>query len=96
MSNDLNQEQRIMILMRKTLARVIKDTTPAVSTLSRVLTDETIEDIRSCLALIAAREQELAKEQGREIKERPRFTDEPKTSKIVSFSSMKSPDSKND
>jgi len=94
MSNDLSQEQRILILMRKTLAKVIKDTTPAAAGLSRVLADDTVEDIRSCLALISAREQEMAKEQGREIKERPRFTDEPKTAKIVSLSNLIKPDSK--
>jgi hypothetical protein len=92
MSNDLNQEQRILIMMRKTLANVIKDTTPAVAGLSRVLRDDTVEDMRSCLALIAAREQELAKEQGREIKERPRFTDEPKTENIVSLTGLKKPE----
>jgi hypothetical protein len=92
MSIELSQEQRIMILMRKTLAKVIKDTTPAVAGLSRVLGDDTIEDIRSCLALIAAREQEMAKEQGREITDRPRFTDEPKIAKIISLTNLKKPD----
>ncbi len=83
-----------MIVMRKTLAKVIKNTTPAAAGLSRVLSDDTVEDIRTCLALIAAREQEMAKEQGRDIKERPRFTDEPKTEKIVSLASLTKPDSK--
>jgi hypothetical protein len=39
--------------------------------------------IRDCLALISARESELAEEAGRPMNMRPRFVDEPQTSVVV-------------
>lgn len=81
-------EQRILIVMRKVLGSVVKDTTPSPG-LRHPLTEKTIEDIRQCFGLIAAREQELAKEAGIDVKDRPRFTDEPASSKVVSIDSLK-------
>lgn len=81
-------EQRILIVMRKVLGSVVKDTTPPPG-MRHPLSEKTIEDIRQCFGLIAAREQELAKEAGIDIKERPRYTDEPASSKIVSIDGLK-------
>lgn len=81
-------EQRILVVMRKVLGSVVKDTATAPG-LRHPLSDQTIEDIRQCFGLIAAREQELAKEAGIEIKDRPRFTDEPASSQVVSIDSLK-------
>ena len=83
-----SKEQRILIVMRKVLASVVKDTTPPPGMRSP-LTDATIEDIRQCFGLIAAREQELAKEAGIDVKERPRYADEPAQSKVVSIEGLK-------
>jgi len=57
---------------------VAKDThtTPG---LKHSLSEQTIQGIRECLALIVAREQELAQEAGRSMDMRPRYIDEPKT-----------------
>jgi len=49
------------------------------------LSGETVEGIRNCLALISARETELAEEAGRPMNMRPRFVDEPQKSVVVSL-----------
>ena len=82
-------EQRILVVMRKVLASVVKDTAPPPG-MRHPLTDKTIEDIRQCFGLIAAREQELANEAGIDIKDRPRFTDEPAVNQVVSIQGLKS------
>jgi len=92
-----SKEQRILVVMRKVLASVVKDTTPPPG-MRNPLSDQTIEDIRQCFGLIAAREQELANEAGIDIKDRPRFTDEPAVNKVVSIQGLKSnkPQDEND
>ncbi len=89
MSDELRAEQRIMIMMRKTLGKVVRDTTPSTPGLSRLIADDTVEDIRQCLKMISERERELADGLGIEVKERPRYADEPRTSNVVSFSHPK-------
>lgn len=71
---DLSKEQQIMVSMRKTLSSIIREITPEPGT-AYPLTEGTVKDIRMCLTLITAREQELAEEKGL-AKERPYFTDE--------------------
>ena len=83
-------EKRILVAMRKTLSNVVKDVTPSSSALKSPLSDATIEDIKMCFGLISAREQELAKEAGVEIKDRPQYPDEPNQSNVVSLDSLKS------
>ena len=90
-----SKEQRILVVMRKVLASVVKDTAPPPG-MRNPLSDSTIEDIRQCFGLIAAREQELAKEAGIDIKERPRYTDEVVVSKVVSIQGLKSNQPKED
>lgn len=70
------KEQRILRAVKLTLIGVIRDTaTPAH--LKHPLADATIEDLRQCLALISARERELAEPAGQTWSERPRYVDEP-------------------
>ena len=80
----LSKEQQVMVAMRKTLASVVKDTTPEPGMI-HPLSEDTVEDIKACFALISARERELMEEMGIENKARPRFTDEPKSADVVSF-----------
>jgi len=95
MSNESNQpihftiEKRILVAMRKTLSNIVKDVTPTSSALKSPLSDATIEDIKMCFGLISAREQEIAKEAGVKIKERPQYPDEPGKSNVVSLDSLK-------
>ena len=49
------------------------------------LSDETVNGIRNCLALITARETELNAAAGRSMDARPRFIDEPQDSEVVSL-----------
>ena len=57
--SELTVEQRILIAMRKTLGAVIRDVTPPAG-MRHPFSEETMEDVRQCLALISAREKELA------------------------------------
>ncbi|AUB83575.1 segregation and condensation protein A [Candidatus Thiodictyon syntrophicum] len=85
--NDLTEEQQILIAMRKTLSAIIRDLTPAPG-MRHPLRDATIEDVRHCLLLIAARERGLAQLQGRGG-ERPHFTDEPQAVELVPMAGLK-------
>jgi hypothetical protein len=76
MTDESSKERQILMVMRKVLAAVIKDTTPPNRAMKHPLTDGTIEDVRNCLALIAARERELADAAG-VAQERPYYTDDP-------------------
>ena len=89
MSSAESKEQRILIVMRKVLSAVIRDTTPPAG-MRHPLSDNTIEDVRQCLGLIAAREKELADAQGRGG-ERPHYVDEPSQSKVVPMSRIGRP-----
>jgi hypothetical protein len=81
------KEKRILVMMRKVLANIVKDTTPKPG-LRHPLKTDTIQDIRECFKLISARERELAEATGLQIKDRPRYADEPQTSKVVSFKAI--------
>jgi hypothetical protein len=88
MSNDsLSKEQQVMVMMRKILGAVIRDTTPQPG-MKQPLSENTINSIKDCFALIAAREKELAEEAGIENKMKPRYIDEPSASKVVPLSKI--------
>ena len=84
-----SKEQQILVVMRKVLASIIKDTTPAPGT-RHTLSDETIQDIRHCLGLISTRERELADEQGL-ARERPYYADEKQSATVVPMSRIGKP-----
>jgi len=69
-------EARILQAVKLTLAKVIKDTATPHG-MRHPLADGTIEDLRQCLALISARERELAQAAGKATGDRPRYADEP-------------------
>ncbi len=83
------KEKRVLVAMRKTLSSVIKDITPSSSALKSPLTEATVEDIKMCFGLIAAREQEIAKEAGVELTERPQYPDDQNKSNVVSLDTLK-------
>jgi len=82
---DLSSEERILRVMRRVLTSIAKDTYTRPGH-RHPLSDETVDDIRQCLGLIAAREAELNTDAGRESKARPRFIDEPQSSVVVPLS----------
>ena len=73
----LSMEERILKAVKLTLAGVIKDTSTPHG-MRHPLSDRTIEDLRQCLALISARERELAQAAGRPTGARPQYADEPR------------------
>lgn len=87
MSEESSKEREILVVMRKVLAQVIKDTTPASRAMKHPLSDDTIQDIRGCLGLISLRERELADQAGVAM-EKPYFTDEVRPAEVVSINSI--------
>ncbi len=82
--DELSKEQRILRLMRKTLASVVKDATPYGGRPSP-LSDDTIQDIKDCFSLISAREKELGDQLGFDTAQPYYADDTPPTSKVVSI-----------
>jgi hypothetical protein len=70
---ELTPEQEILLTMRHTLAAIVRDVTPQPG-MRHPLSNATVEAVRQCLGMIAAREQVLATDGGAE---RPHFIDEP-------------------
>ena len=87
MTQDSSKERQILMVMRKVLAQIIKDTTPEYKTMRHPLSEPTIQDIRQCLGLISSREKELAAADGA-AEERPYFTDEKPGAEVVPISSI--------
>lgn len=79
-----SKEQRILRVLRKVLANIVKDATPQPG-MPHPLQESTIRDIRDLFGLIAEREQELAQEAGRRVDERPYFSDEPRNTHPLRF-----------
>jgi hypothetical protein len=85
--DDLTKEQQILIAMRQTLSAIIRDVTPPPG-MKHPLSETTIEDVRQCFGLIAAREKELADAQGRGG-ERPYYADQSPDATIVPIAGIK-------
>ncbi|MBZ0068995.1 MAG: hypothetical protein K8F26_09285 [Thiobacillus sp.] len=83
----LQDEQRIMRMMRKTLTSIVRDTAPRDGNPSP-LTEATVLGIKDCLVVISNREAELARLTGRTLEERPHFSDETPNSHAVKISSI--------
>jgi hypothetical protein len=79
---ELTKEERILSMMKRVLTDVAKDTACEPG-LRHPLSESTVKGIRDCLIVITEREQELAKEFGRDISARPRYVDEPKSEVVV-------------
>ncbi len=82
------KERQVLAVMRQVLASVVKDTTPPHREMKHPLSDATIEDVRQCFALIAAREKELGDEAG-VTSERPYFSDDVEAVRTVSIDNLK-------
>ena len=87
MSEDSSKERQILMIMRKVLAQIVKDTTPSSKALKHPLSDQTIQDIRNCLGLISARERDLAGQAGIPM-EKPYYTDEKPNAEVVSINKI--------
>ena len=93
MGDESAKEREILMIMRKVLANIIKDTTPEHRSMKHPLSEATIQQVRQCLGLISTRERELADEAGVPV-EKPYFSDEKPSADVVSINKIKkSPDS---
>ncbi|WP_353570418.1 segregation and condensation protein A [Candidatus Albibeggiatoa sp. nov. BB20] len=91
-TDDLSEERKFMLFLRKTFASVVRETAPRDG-VSSPFSEQTIDDIRLSLSLISERERALAAEQGTESQMRPRFVDEPQQSaQVVTLHSRKKDD----
>jgi len=79
---NLSKEQRILRVLRKVLANIVKDATPAPG-MPHPLKESTIYDIRDLFGLISEREAELAEQSKPDRNEKPFYTDEPKKSNVI-------------
>jgi|SRR5450759_4999654 hypothetical protein len=92
--SELSMEERILRAVKMTLVNVIKDTATPHG-MRHPLSDVTIEDLRQCLALISARERELAQAAGKPMSERPRYADEQRSrDSVVRFHKKNPPEDK--
>jgi len=78
------QEIRILRMVKRILTDIAKDTSTPPG-MQHPLSETTIQGIRECLSLIAAREQELAEAAGQSQRARPGFVDEPKSTHVVTL-----------
>ena len=81
-TDDLTLEHRILIQVRQVLASVVREVTPPPG-MRNPLSASTIEDIRGCFSLIAAREREL--NSGKPMHDLPVYADRESTTRIVDF-----------
>jgi hypothetical protein len=56
---NLEKDMRILEVLRKTLAQVVKEITPADNTVSIPLEPSTLDDVYMCFDLISTREHEI-------------------------------------
>lgn len=80
----LSKERMILRILRKVLGSIVRDTTPLPGML-HPLKDSTREDIRDLFGMIAEREAELANQAGVSMDERPRYSDQPRSSEVVNL-----------
>lgn len=79
-----NTEERVLRMMKRLLTDIAKDTSTPPG-MKHPLAENTIQGIRECLAVISAREKELAESAGRQNRARPEFVDAPKKSHVVTL-----------
>ena len=91
--SDTSKEQQILKMVKRILTDVARDTHVKPG-LKHPLSDNTIMGIREGLALIAAREKELAEEAGLATNMRPQYPDQKPRSVVVSIDKLQQPSDK--
>ena len=92
-TDELTLEHRILIQVRQVLASVVRDVTPPPG-MRNPLSASTIEDIRGCFSLIAARERELSSDKTN--RDLPVYADRVASTRIVDFKPVTNSDSEDD
>lgn len=80
-----SSEQKILRVMRKVLASVVKDVTPQDG-MDNPLTHNTIEEIRDIFGLISVREKELLETLGQMSNDRPHYPGDKPAAKVIPIS----------
>jgi hypothetical protein len=80
--HELTKEERILRMVKRVLTDIAKETY-APPGMQSVLSDNTIQGLRECFGLIAAREREMAEERGQPSRARPHYVDEPQKNVVV-------------
>lgn len=88
--SEQSKEQQVLTMVKRVLTDVARDTHVKPG-LKHPLSDNTIMGIRDGLALIAAREKELAEEAGVATDMRPRYPDQKPKSVVVSIDGLQPP-----
>lgn len=83
-THEQQMEQRILRVMRKVLAKIVREVAPRAGHPSP-LSDDTVDDIRECFNLISIRERELSEAASKSL-ERPYYPDQPQPTKVVKIS----------
>ena len=83
-SEVLSKEQRILRVLRKVLANIVKDVTPAPG-MPHPLQDSTVQEIRGLFGLIAEREAELAGQTMPDRNEKPFYADQIQKNNVLKF-----------
>ena len=81
-AEQFSPEQRILRVMRKVLASVVKDVTPQDG-MNNPLTDRTIEDIRDIFGMISTREKDLLEAFGQAMGDRPLYPGDQPSAKVI-------------
>lgn len=84
MDPELSKEHQILVVMRQVLASVVREITPEPG-MRHPLTQKTMEDVKQCFNLIAAREREITQEVGMPSQHRPRYVDDPVKTNVVNL-----------
>ncbi len=79
---ELSKEEKVLRMVKRVLTDIARDTHVGPGQ-RHPLSGETIQSMRDCLALIVARESELAEEAGRPSQMRPHYVDEPRRESVV-------------
>lgn len=93
--SEVSKELDVLKMVKRVLTDVARDTHVKPG-LKHPLTENTIMGIRDCLALITAREKELAEEAGLSTDMRPRFPDQKPKSVVVSLDKLQRSDKGSD
>lgn len=94
-TENLSKEQRILRVLRKVLASIVKDSTPPPGML-HPLSEQTREDIRDLFGLISEREKELADISNPDRSEKPYFAGDKKPSNVINMPTSKKPPASNE
>ena len=89
MNPEDSKEYKILVTLRQVLSSVVREITPEPG-MRHPLSEKTMEDVRQCFSLIAARERELTEKAGMPSQHKPRYVDEAPKANVVQLHGINS------